>query len=248
MVKSVNKVKIKKPKSYLSRKNIIKDYNRFGWASLKNEIPKKLINNFSKISKKIAQKYGYSDMDELVINLDKNDKKLKKVSEYISKITEFKEIEKYLFKKVKNFNSSQAKKIRIEGTYFIPGLPKDKRLTYKFHQESSYLNGKYKLNKTDIISAHFPLINDANKKNGTMSALNKSHLDGNYSAINITGKKNGFKSFTPKNIKTIKKNFEEVQFKLNIGDVLFFTKNLVHKSNFNYSNKCRFIGIIRFIR
>ena len=40
MVKSVNKVKIKKPKSYLSRKNIIKDYNRFSWASLKNEIPK----------------------------------------------------------------------------------------------------------------------------------------------------------------------------------------------------------------
>ena len=57
-----------------------------------------------------------------------------------------------------------------------------------------------------------------------MSALNKSHLDGNYSAINITGKKNGFKSFTPKNIKTIKKNFEEVQFKLNIGDVLFLQK------------------------
>ena len=28
----------------------------------------------------------------------------------------------------------------------------------------------------------------------------------------------------------------------------FFTKNLVHKSNFNYSNKCRFIRIIRFIR
>ena len=36
--------------------------------------------------------------------------------------------------------------------------------------------------------------------------------------------------------------------KLDIGDVLFFTKNLIHKSNFNYSNKYRFIGIIRFIR
>ena len=48
--------------------------------------------------------------------------------------------------------------------------------------------------------------------------------------------------------KKLKKRFEEVQFKLDIGDVLFFTKNLIHKSNFNYSNKCRFIGIIRFIR
>ena len=111
-----------------------------------------------------------------------------------------------------------------------------------------YLNGKYKVNKTDILSAHFPLIHNANKRNGSMSALSKSHLEGNYSTINITGKKNGFKSFTPKNIKKIEKKFEEVQFKLNIGDVLFFTKNLIHKSNFNYSEKCRFIGIIRFIR
>ena len=35
-------------------------------------------------------------MDELVINLDKNDKKLKKVSEYISKITEFKEMKIFI--------------------------------------------------------------------------------------------------------------------------------------------------------
>ncbi len=245
----MKKVKIKKPKSYLSRKQMIRDYDRFGWASSKNEIPKRLIFNFSKISKKIAQKYGYSDMDDLAINLDRNDKKkLKKILEDISKIREFKEIERYLFKKIKNLNTLKAKKIKIEGTYFNPGLPKDKRLAYKFHQESSYLNGKYKFNKTDILSAHFPLIHNANKKNGTMSALNKSHLEGNFSAINITGKKNGFKSFTPKNIKKIEKNFEEVQFKLNIGDVLFFTKNLIHKSNFNFSNKCRFIGIIRFIR
>ena len=92
MVKSVNKVKIKKPKSYLSRKNIIKDYNRFGWASLKNEIPKKLINNFSKISKKIAQKYGYSDMDELVINLDKNDKK--KLKKYLNTFQKLQNLKK----------------------------------------------------------------------------------------------------------------------------------------------------------
>ena len=245
----MKKVKIKKPKSYLSRKQMIKDYDRFGWASSKNEIPKRLISNFSKISKQIAQKYGYSDMDDLAINLDRNDKKkLKKVLEDISKIREFKEIERYLFKKIKNLNTLNAKKIKVEATYFNPGLPKDKRLAYKFHQESSYLQGKYKFNKTDILSAHFPLIHNANKKNGSMSALNKSHLGGNFSAINIIGKKNGFKSFTPKNIKKIEKNFEEVQFKLNIGDVLFFTKNLIHKSNFNFSNKCRFIGIIRFIR
>lgn len=245
----MNKVKIKKPKSYLSRINLIKDYDRFGWASSKNEIPKKLIINFSKMSKKISKKYGYSDLDDLAINLDKyNKKKLKKVLEEISKIREFKKIERHLFKKIKTFRIDKSKKIRIEGTYFNPGLPKDKRLAYKFHQESSYLNGKYKLNKTDILSAHFPLIHDANKKNGTMSALTKSHLEGNYSAVDITGKKNGFKSFTPKNIKRIEKKFEEVQFKLNTGDVLFFTKNLIHKSNFNYSNKCRFIGIIRFIR
>ncbi len=245
----MNKVKVKISKNYAVRKKLIKDYDCYGWASSKNEIPSKLIMNFSNASKKIAQRYGFLDMDDLAINLDKEDKKkLKRIFENISKIKEFKEIQTYLSKKVKIFKSFKTKKIKIEGTYFNPGLPKDKRLAYKFHQESSYLNGKYKVNKTDILSAHFPLIHNANKKNGSMSALSKSHLEGNYSMINITGKKNGFKSFTPKNIKKIEKKFEEVQFKLNIGDVLFFTKNLIHKSNFNYSDKCRFIGIIRFIR
>ena len=41
MVKSVNKVK-SKTKILSIKKKIIKDYNRFGWASLKNEIPKKI--------------------------------------------------------------------------------------------------------------------------------------------------------------------------------------------------------------
>ena len=245
----MNKVKVKNPKAYTLRKKLIKDYDSFGWASSKNEIPKKLIINFFKASKKIAQRFGYSDMDNLAINLDKNNKeKLKEIFESIPKIKEFKEIESYLLKKVRTFKTIKIKKIKIVGAYFNPGLPKDKRLAYRFHQESSYLNAKYKVNKTDILSAHFPLIHNANKKNGSMSALSKSHLEGNHSTINITGKKNGFKSFTPKNIKKIEKRFEEVQFKLDIGDVLFFTKNLIHKSNFNYSNKCRFIGIIRFIR
>ena len=45
----------------------------------------------------------------------------------------------------------------------------------------------------------------------------------------------------------VRKKYQEVLFKLKIGDVLYFTKNLIHKSNFNSSNKCRFIGITRFV-
>jgi len=71
----MNKVNVKYPKAYTLRKKIIKDYDIFGWASSKNEIPKKLIINFSKVSKKIAQRFGFSDMDNLAINLDKNNKK-----------------------------------------------------------------------------------------------------------------------------------------------------------------------------
>ena len=54
------------------------------------------------------------------------------------------------------------------------------------------------------------------------------------------------KNYIPKNITKIMKKYEEGIFELNVGDVVFFHKDLIHKSNFNYSNKARPIGIGRF--
>ena len=243
----MKKIKIIRGKGNKIRKNLVIEYEKLGWTSCRNEIPKKLIVDFNNLLNKLSINKGYKDIDDLTISLNKENKlELKKFFDSLPKKKEFKLISTHLKKKIKTFE--QNTKLKMIASYLNPAMPNDTRLTYDFHQESNYLNKKYKKNKIDILTAHFPLVRGVDKKNGSMSALSESHLEGNYSSIIIKGKKNGFKSYTPTNINMIKKKHEEVLFKLETSDVLYFTKNLIHKSNINNSKKCRFIGIIRFTR
>ena len=119
-------------------------------------------------------------------------------------------------------------------------MPKDKRLVYDFHQEVNYSR-----NYDDLVSVHFPLFYKASIKNGTMSALNKSHKLGILNFDKIRSSRRSYTTLLPKNIKKISNKFEEIFFELELGDVLYFHKNLIHKSNFNASNKCKPVGIMR---
>ena len=136
-------------------------------------------------------------------------------------------------------NNSKNPVLEIESAY-IGFLPKDRRLTYGYHQESSY-----KQNFDDFVSIHFPIFCKSSVKNGTMSALNKSHKLGHLGYNKKRISKNSFTSLIPKKINEIEKNFEEIHYELNVGDVVFFHKDLVHKSNFNNSEACRPIAIGR---
>lgn len=120
------------------------------------------------------------------------------------------------------------------------GLPKDKRLAYDFHQESNYMK-----DYEDILNVHYPLFYQSNIKNGTMSALDKSHKLGRLEYDKKRYSNNSYTDLIPKEIEKHKSNFEEVHFQLDIGDVLYFHKDLIHKSNFNNTNKTRPVGIAR---
>ena len=78
-----------------------------------------------------------------------------------------------LFKKIykKYYNQSNVYLIDAQ---LLPGLPKDKRLTYDYHQESNY-----KKNFKNILNIHFPVYFKSTKENGTMSSLTGTHLLGN---------------------------------------------------------------------
>jgi len=50
----------------------------------------------------------------------------------------------------------------------------------------------------------------------------------------------------PTNIEEITANIPELHCYLELGDVVIFHKNLIHKSNFNSSSLCRPVGVSRF--
>lgn len=129
--------------------------------------------------------------------------------------------------------------VEIASTYLL-GLPKDKRLTYDFHQESNYMKGF-----DDIINVHYPIFRSATPVNGTMSVLARSPKLGTLPYTKTRVAQNSYTSLIPVNMPGIATEYAETHLHLDQGDCVFFHKDLIHRSNFNSSNLCRPIGISR---
>jgi ectoine hydroxylase-related dioxygenase (phytanoyl-CoA dioxygenase family) len=116
----------------------------------------------------------------------------------------------------------------------------DDRLVYNFHQESNYMKGF-----SDIINVHYPLLRTSNAQNGTMSILPGTHKLGTLEYQKSRNSKDSYTDLLPKNMSEIIGSFPELHCYLEVGDVILFHKDLVHKSNYNSSALCRPVGIYR---
>ena len=231
---------IYKSKKYNNNYEIIKDYNKQGFVTIRNYIPKisltKIKNDLNKVSKEHFKKKFLT----LLPYLDKvNKKKLWKFHNIFNNLQSLKSLNLEL----SNFNKLLFPK---KNTFYITDgimlcLPKDKRLTYDFHQETHYMK-----NFKDILNIHYPIFLKSEKKNGSMSVLAKSHKEGQLKYIKKRMNKNSYTDLIPNKIQIMREKYEEVLLELEVGDVAFFHKDLIHKSNYNYTNKPRPVGIGRF--
>jgi hypothetical protein len=130
--------------------------------------------------------------------------------------------------------------LSISGGYLI-GLPEDSRLVYDYHQESNYMTGF-----DDIFNVHYPLVVKADGTNGSMSILPGSHKSGTLKYHKSRVSENSLTDLRPENMDKILGQFEEFQCVLNLGDIIIFHKDLIHRSNHNFSRECRPAGIHRF--
>jgi ectoine hydroxylase-related dioxygenase (phytanoyl-CoA dioxygenase family) len=196
-----------------------------------------LIKSYNKIlNKNINQK----NIDQILILHEKNKDwdKMYKAFKEVSNSNAFKKISQKLMilgKKILNI------KLKNLNTAYAIGMKSNNRTSYFWHQEKSYYS--------NVISIHFhfPFFRPLNKKNGTMSFLEKSHSMGKIR--NLYNKQKHSKSvysFVPKEIKEIKKNFKEKFLTLPMGDVCLFHENIIHRTNVNKTNQIRFAGIVRF--
>ncbi len=98
----------------------------------------------------------------------------------------------------------------------------------------------------DIINVHYPLLRTSTTENGTMSILPGSHHYGtlNYSKSRVSS--DSYTDLVPKNIEEITASLPEFHCYLELGDVVIFQKDLIHRSNYNGSELCRSVGVSRF--
>lgn len=233
-------MKIVKSRRFSSPRDIKNFYNQNGWVSIKNQLDKKDLKYIQNSLNIFFKKYTKRKFNESIIYLNNRDKKklynLHMIANKSLSLNIFSEI---FEKTLKILSDTNFPVLQVQSGIML-GIPADKRLTYDFHQEANYSRGY-----GELVTVHFPLFYKANIRNGTMSALNKTHKLGELKFDKKRFSNNSYTTLLPKNINKISKNYEEVFFELELGDVLYFHKNLIHKSNFNLSNKCRACGIIR---
>ena len=120
--------------------------------------------------------------------------------------------------------------------------PQDKTFDLKWHQESYFT-----LPNSNSVQLWAPIINDINREDtGTITAISKSHSNGELKHSIVRHNENYIsESITDDKIKDIDKNNEEM-FSLNVGDVLLFHENLIHKTITNVGNKVRYTMIANY--
>ncbi len=232
------------PRSFISDQAMQDFYSTYGYVALKNAIPLDLLEKVREDLFGIFKVYSRdedSSIDSVITFLNASDKpKLHELHIATSKLSSIKVIEVYLSDLLIQISGLNAPILQIASGYLL-GIPRDSRLVYDFHQESNYMKGF-----EDIINVHYPLLRTSTTENGTMSILPGSHHYGtlNYSKSRVSS--DSYTDLVPKNIEEITASLPEFHCYLELGDVVIFQKDLIHRSNYNGSELCRSVGVSRF--
>lgn len=232
------------PRSFASKSEMKDFYEAYGYITLKNVIPSELLAEIRNDLTTIFSKYSTTNdnpVDSAILSLDKSDKpKLYEFHIATSKCVSFKATSAFFSNLLKGISGSDAPVLEIASGWLL-SIAKDGRLVYDFHQESNYMKGF-----RDIFNVHYPLFRTSTLDNGTMSILPGSHHYGTLSFSKSRISNDSYTDLIPTDINEITSELPELHCYLELGDVVIFHKDLIHKSNFNGSSLCRPVGVSRF--
>lgn len=232
------------PRSFATHAEMRDFYDAYGYISLKSVIPSDLLADIRSDLSAIFGTYSTDrahPVDSAILNLDKADKpKLYELHIAASKCVSFKATSVFFSKLLKGISGNDSPVLEIAAGFLL-SIAKDNRLVYDFHQESNYMKGF-----GDIFNVHYPLFRTSTTDNGTMSILPSSHHQGTLSFSKRRISTDAYTDLIPTNIDEITSELPELHCYLEVGDVVIFHKDLIHKSNFNASSLCRPVGVSRF--
>jgi hypothetical protein len=219
-------------------------YDSFGYVTIKNAIPIDLLSEIQHDLECIFRPFATDErypVDSAIVELDKNDKaRLYEISTAASKLNSIKAVGVHLNQLFPKFTNNKNPVLEIESCFML-SIPNDKRLVINFHQESNYIR-----DFADIINIHFPIFRTSNIENGTMSLIPSSHSNGTLTFEKKRFSDDSYTDLIPSKIDEITSELPELHCQLDLGDCVFFHKDLIHKSNPNNSKLCRPVCVSRF--
>lgn len=130
----------------------------------------------------------------------------------------------------------------LKGIGLVLGLPQTQRLSYGWHQDSSYHSN---MNADNLIHVWFPIFRPVSIGNGTMSFLEGSHKMGQIEFSRVKLEDGGYTTCAPVGAEQLVTKFNEVSVDIVPGDCVFFHSHLVHKSNPNTSAFARMAAVLK---
>jgi len=213
-----------------------------GYIILKDGLKTDSIEILSTTVKRIFTAHSQTgeDIYTTCVRLDKQDKKLlHRIYQYSQSNLVMDLLRQECFEYAKSLLPEDGIYIDID-THVIVNLPNDDRMSWGWHQESTY-HPEIK----NCIGFWFPIIDSATVANGTMSVLKGSHQKGRLPYIVDKATEDSSTTLIPEDIDQLLTDFSEEHCLLDPGDLLIFDMDLVHQSNPNTSDRPRFTGLVR---
>ena len=237
----MNKVKINNKKI-----NYKKIYQRDGYVALKKVFKERTLLRLRDDISLLVDQFDHSIdnnslLDLKLINLEKtNQEQLHKFQIEASKLISLNALLYELYEVLGPFCNDHYRP-RLEGIGYVLGIPGSSRLSYDWHQDGSYHENAV----GSRLHVWFPIFHDATINNGCMTFLEDSHKIGilNYTTTNKT--KDGYTTNLVQNIDDIESQSKKILCELEVGDCVFFSDSIIHKSNENLSNLCRIAGVFK---
>ncbi len=124
---------------------------------------------------------------------------------------------------------------------FVPSIPSNRSRLYTYHSEAHWLP----LRK-NFINCWLPLFRNKTQNNGTMFVKPFSHIDTHefyeYQGHDSISSKDFYTQYEVPETGA----YQEIALSTNVGDVVFFDRNLLHKSEINIGNEVGYLFINRF--
>ena len=232
------------PRRFSSKSAMQKFYETYGYVALKSAISLDLLAKVRGDLSTTFRTYATDEkniIDSAILKLNQSDKpKLHELHIATSKLSSIRTVEVLLSDLLKDISGLDAPILQIASGYLL-GIARDSRLVYNFHQESNYMK-KF----DDILNVHYPLLRTSTTENGTMSILPGSHHYGTLGYNKSRISNDSYTNLVPTNIEEIAATLPEFHCYLELGDVVIFNKDLIHRSNYNGSQLCRPVGVARF--
>lgn len=205
---------------------------------------------FAQVSKKlgldeIKKKNKLDSLDDYVTRLEKFDRKaVQEVQGLISQTQAITNLStnKKLINLISELLNIEEKLIIMEGCGgFVPNIPANNKRLYTYHSEAHWLPFR-----KNFVNCWIPLFRNKEKGKGTMFIKPYSHLD-NHDFYEYQGYKSELfsDSYTQYEVPENNKYFE-IPLQANFGDIVFFDRNTLHKSELNLSDNVGYLFVNRY--